>query len=259
MTATVRGEELAHPRYPRASKYDPGWVIENQMGPNALWLLESLTQVLPIEPGMKVLDLGCGRAMTSIFLAKEFQAQVWAHDLWIPAEDNLERIRAAGVADRVEPVRAEAHSLPFDPGCFDAIVSIDAYQYFGTADLYIGYLASFVREGGRIGVVVPALFEEFGEDVPEDLAEFWDWEFCCWHGPDWWRTHWAKTGRVEVERADAVPDGWQDWLRWEETVTPTLSGWLRDSGANAARMLRADQGRRLGFTRLVGMRSSEPG
>ena len=44
--------------------------------------------MLPIEPGTRVLDLGCGRAMTSIFLAREFGAEVWATDLWIAAEDN---------------------------------------------------------------------------------------------------------------------------------------------------------------------------
>ena len=40
---------------------------------------------MPIEPGMKVLDLGCGKAMSSIFLAREFRVSVWATDLWIPA------------------------------------------------------------------------------------------------------------------------------------------------------------------------------
>ena len=36
-----------------ANMYDPEWVFANQMGPNALWLMESLTTVLPIEPGMR--------------------------------------------------------------------------------------------------------------------------------------------------------------------------------------------------------------
>ena len=247
--------QLSHERYPRARSYDPDWVIENQMGPHALWLLEALTQVLPIEAGMKVLDLGCGKAMTSIFLAREFGAEVWATDLWIPAEENLARIREAGVQDQVVPIHAEAHSLPFSPGFFDAVVSIDAYQYFGTADLYLGYITHFLRPGGRLGVVAPALFDEFGENVPEVLAPFWDWEFCCWHGPDWWRTHWAKTGKVQVEVADAIPDGWRDWLRFEEAIAPFQSGWLKDAGENTAAMLRADQGKLLGFTRIVGARA----
>ena len=251
MTSSDLYARLRNPRYPRAQGYDADWVVENQMGPNALWLLEALSQVMPIEPGMKVLDLGCGKAMTSIFLAKEFGAKVWATDLWIAADDNQLRIREAGVEDSVTPIHAEDHALPFEPGFFDAIVSIDAYQYFGTDDLYLGYLSSFLRPGGRLGVVVPALFEEFGADVPEELAPFWHWDFCCWHGPDWWRTHWAKTGKVEVEHADAIPDGWQDWLRWEEAIAPLAQGWMREASQNTAAMLRADQGRRLGFTRIV--------
>src|SRR5262249_52308208 len=85
---------LFHRRYTRSNAYDADWVFENQMGPHALWLLESLTEVLTIEPGMRVLDLGCGRAMTSIFLARELGAEVWATDLWVAADDNDARIRA---------------------------------------------------------------------------------------------------------------------------------------------------------------------
>ena len=41
---------LHHRRYLRSNHYDPQWVLDNQMGPNALWLIEALTQVIEIEP-----------------------------------------------------------------------------------------------------------------------------------------------------------------------------------------------------------------
>ncbi len=247
----ANGNPLAHPRYLRSNEYDPRWVFENQMGPNALWLMESLTEVLQIEPGTRVLDLGCGRAMTSIFLAKEFGAEVWATDLWIMASANQARIRDAGVEDLVVPIHAEAHALPFAAGFFDVIVSVDSYQYFGTADLYIGYISAFLRDGGRIGAVMPAVFEEVGATVPDDLAPFWDWEFCCFHGPEWWRTHWEKTGKVRVDLADAVEDGWKDWLIFTEACLATLDGWRKAAASNEIGMLDVDRGRRLGFTRIV--------
>ena len=123
-------DPLFNPRFPRSNVYDADWVQANQMGPNALWLMEWLTEGLAIEPGMRVLDLGCGTAMTSIFLAREFGACVWATDLWIPASANHERIVAAGVEDLVVPIHADAHALPFADGFFDAIVSVDVYQIF---------------------------------------------------------------------------------------------------------------------------------
>lgn len=248
---------LYHERYLRSNAYDADWVIQNEMGPNALWLLESLLEVLDIEEGAKVLDLGCGRAMTSIVLAKETGARVWATDLWIPAAENQERIVAANVADLVTPIHAEAHALPFASDFFDVIVSIDAYQYFGTADLYLGYLAPFLREGGRLGAVMPAMRTEIASDVPETLRPYWDWEFCCFHGPEWWRTHWAKTGKVAVDHADMIEDGWKDWMRFASITEPHLVGWRRESAATEVAMLGVDQGEHLGFTRIVATKLEE--
>ena len=44
-----------NPAFPRSAAYDPRWVAENMMGPNALWLTESLSQVLEFRPGQRVL------------------------------------------------------------------------------------------------------------------------------------------------------------------------------------------------------------
>ena len=95
-----------NPAFPRSNAYDPQWVAENQMGPNVLWLAEWLAERMDLSPGMRVLDLGCGRAISSIFLAREFDVTVYATDLWIAAADNWARVRAANLADRVVPIHA---------------------------------------------------------------------------------------------------------------------------------------------------------
>ena len=141
---------LEKAEFPLSSKYDPAWVRENEMGPNALWLAEALLQVMDIRPGMRVLDLGCGRAISSIFLARERAVQVWAADLWIDATENLKRIREAGVDDRVFPIHAEAHALPFAEGFFDAVVSFDSYHYFGTDVHYLEFHLLKLRKRYRI-------------------------------------------------------------------------------------------------------------
>ncbi len=246
---------LDHPRYPRSNAYDPNWVISNQMGPNPLWLVEELTRHLAIEPGMSVLDLGCGKAISSVFLATEFGARVWGTDLWVSATSNLRRIEDAGVADLVFPIHAEAHSLPFADGFFDAIVSVDAYHYFGTDDTYLDYITRFLRDQGKIGMVSPSLFTEFDDLMPGHLEPFRGLPF---HSPDWWKNHWAKTGAVRVDHAEAIPDGWMDWLRWLELTRAHLADEdAQRANAQETAVLASDQGENVGFVCIVATRQGK--
>ncbi len=244
--------------FPLSSKYDPEWVLENQMGPNALWLTEWLCREMDLRPGMRVLDMGCGMAMSSIFLAKELGVQVWANDLWISASDNWARVGEAGVGDKVFPVHAEAHALPYAAEFFDAAVSLDSYHYFGTDDLYLKYFVQFLKPGGQIGMVVPGLLQDFTDGVPAYLTEkqrsggiFWDPAECSsFHTVDWWRRHWERTCLVDIEAADPMPDGWRFWLRFEQA----LEAWGKGPFPSDAEAVEADQGRYLGFVRVIGRR-----
>ena len=64
---------LVSPLFPRASTYNPDWVLATVSGgANSLWLTEWLTSAMDLRPGMRVLDLGCGRGASSVFLHREF-------------------------------------------------------------------------------------------------------------------------------------------------------------------------------------------
>ena len=252
-----RSHALFSDDFPLSSKYDPDWILGNQMGPNALWLAEWLCRGMELKPGMRVLDMGCGKALSSVFLAREFGVQVWANDLWIKPTENWARIREAGLQDRVFPIRAEAHSLPYAEGFFDGIVGVDSYHYFGTDDLYLGYFVKLVKAGGQIGIVVPGLTQEFHGPVPEHLVRrqasggvFWGQE--CWsiHTAEWWRHLWERTGLVEIEVAEAMPDGWGLWLQWERAVDAAGGKQFPSD----IQVLEADGGRYLGFVRMVARR-----
>ena len=250
LTKEELADRLRLKDYPRSAAYDPEWVLENLMGPNVLWLAEALCQVINLQPNMRVLDMGCGKAVSSIFLAKEFGVQVWATDLWISASDNWSRITAANMHDRVFPIHAEAHALPYAEGFFDALVSFDAYHYFGTDDLYLDYYAKFVKPGGQIGIIVPGLQREFEAGLPDHLVGYWEGAFWSFHSPEWWRRHWEKTGQVEVTSADTVPEGWRHWLLGMQVCRE--SGYRSDAKERA--MLEGDAGRNIGLTRVVAQR-----
>lgn len=249
-------QRLFKVRFPRSSRYDPAWLMANVMGPHSLWLAEWLAQDLHLRPGMCVLDLGCGRAVSSIFLAREFGVTVWATDLWVIPADNLERIDGAGCSESVYPIHAEAHALPFAPGMFDAIVSFDAYHYFGTDDLYLGYLSRFLKPGGTLGIVSPGTLQELADLPPPHLAPYWEWDFCSFHSAVWWRRHWEKTGLVDVRTADTLDDGWKLWLEWNELCAEWGAQRRKALVRREAEMLVRDTGRTLGFVRVIAQRKN---
>jgi SAM-dependent methyltransferase len=220
-------------------------------GANPLWLAEWLSEALDLRPGMRVLDLGCGRALSSVFLRREYGVQVWAADLWLSAAENLQRVRDAGVDDGVFPVHADARSLPFPAEFFDAITSIDSFFYYGTDDLYLAYLARLLKPNGVLGIAGAGLMHEIDGPVPDHLRAWWTPEPALWclHSAAWWRRHWGRTGFVDVTVADELPDGWRYWLDWHRTVCP-------DNAVEIA-AVEADAGRTLGYVRAVARRRAD--
>jgi cyclopropane fatty-acyl-phospholipid synthase-like methyltransferase len=236
-------------RFPRSSKYDPEWIMASVSGgANAMWMTEWLAEVLDLQPGMRVLDLGCGRAVSSIFLHREFGVQVWATDLWIDPSENLQRIRDAGAGDAVFPIHADARSLPFAAEFFDAVVSIDSFVYYGTDDLYLGYLARFLKPGGALGIAGAGLTQEIDGRMPDHLQAWWEPEpnMACLHSAAWWRRHWERSGILTVERADTLAEGWRFWLQWQRTICP--------DNTTEIESVEADRGRYIGYVRAVGRR-----
>jgi len=245
-------ELLTRDEFPLSTKYDPQWIIDNQMGPNALWLTEWLCRDMEFHSEMRILDLGCGRGLSSVFLAKEYGVQVWATDLWTTATDNFKRIQEAGVSDEVFPIHADARDLPYAEEFFDAIVCVDAYIYFGTDDLYLNYLHKFVKPGGQIGIVVPGFMQEPDGPLPEHLIPFWAQECWTWHTLKWWERHWGRTALVVVELAETMPDGCNVWLQWERARI--AAGDDSESLETDIKVLETDGGKFMGFTRIIARR-----
>ncbi|MGN6753000.1 MAG: SAM-dependent methyltransferase [Intrasporangium sp.] len=234
-------DHLSKAEFPRSAAYDAKWLVDLDMGPHPLWLLEDLAQDLDLRPEMRVLDLGSGLGATSVFLAKEFGVRVVAADLWVDPTEAGQVFREAGVDDRVLPMRVDAHRLPFGRQSFDAIVSIDAWEYFGTGDHYPPYIAAYLRSGGQLGVATPALTSEVRElgEIPEHIDKVVGAETAGWHTVDWLRSQWEFSRAFREVTARTQPDGSANWLLWERAVmelkgrmtSPTQQMLEQDGGA----------------------------
>jgi cyclopropane fatty-acyl-phospholipid synthase-like methyltransferase len=238
---------LIDPRFPRSNAYHPDWIMAGVSGAaNPLWLTEWLTKSLELKPSMRVLDLGCGRGLSSIFLCREYGVEVWAADLWFDPTDRWNRVCDAKLDNQIHPMRLDARSLPFPNEYFDAVISIDSFFYFGTDDLYLAYLTRFLKPEGILAMAGAGLMREIGDQVPPSLAEWWTNDLSCLHSAEWWQKHWQASGLVDVQLADHMPDGWQFWRRWVERIAPENTVELQ--------ALDADAGQTLGYVRAIARR-----
>ncbi|MDH3891698.1 MAG: methyltransferase domain-containing protein [candidate division Zixibacteria bacterium] len=247
--------DLLHKKLcPKSGSFETEWMLANEMGPNAIWLAEILAERMRLKENMRVLDLGCGRGMTSVFLAKTYDVNVCATDLWINVDDIWSVVSDAKMDNKVFPIQAEAHNLPYAAKYFESIISIDSYQYYGTDDLYLGYITRLLRDGGQLGLVMPAMMKEF-DKPPEHLTRkqasggvFWDPKECfCLHTLDWWTNHFSRPGIVDIEVAETIPDGWKLWLEWEQIKNGGgFSGFPSD-----AETISADGGEYIGFVLFI--------
>jgi len=214
--------------YPELKGYSREEIYAGKMGPGGLYLAAQMSRLLKPAPGQRILDLGCGKGTTSIFLAKQFDAAVFAVDLWVKAEKLYENVSKHGLENRVIPLNMDiTEPLPFAPEYFDAIFCMDAVHYFGTSPDFWRHLLPHLKSGGRLSIGSPCFSAEFSEsalanlpEVYDDGTDLWPDEFSKYHSPDWWANIIEGTGLVKILDSNILADG---EIYWEDDILDNLA------------------------------------
>ncbi len=205
-------------KYMKSEKYDSNFIKENIMGPNPMKLLEELLSLHNIPQNATVLDLGCGRGVTSVFMVKEYSLRVFATDLWISATDNKKRFDNLGLtSEQIIPIHAEAHNLPYAEEFFDAVVSVDSYHYFGRDQEYLDkHLLPFVKHGGYLLFAVPGLKMDIHDNLPPEMLLSWTADdIGTLHDTIYWQKMLEMTNGIEIISVcemESFDECWNDWL-----------------------------------------------
>ena len=139
--------------------------------------------------------------------------------------------------DKIIPIHAEAHDLPFANEFFDLAISVDAYHYFGIEENYLtDHLAPLVKKGGQIAVAVPGLKKEFTNGVPAELQPYWfDDMTLTLHSSDWWYNLWKTSDLVtiqEFKELNCFEEAWKDWLMCDNDFARRDIGMMEAEGGN---------------------------
>lgn len=203
----------------KADAYKAYFTKEYLMGPNSLRLLEEMLERYPLEKGIRVLDLGCGKGLTSLFLAKEADVNVFATDLWNSATENNTRFNEWNISDKVIPIHVDANDLPFAENYFDAVVSIDSFHYFATQPFFFEQkILPLLKPNGAAIIAMPGLKEEIHGKEPQVILEWSDGEeneYHLYHSREWWLKHIGQSDDFKVLMSfdlESFDEAWQDWF-----------------------------------------------
>ncbi|NMO21516.1 methyltransferase domain-containing protein [Pyxidicoccus fallax] len=128
-------------------------------------------KVAQLEPGSRVLVLGCGPdGAAALLLAKELGCSVVAADTDEAVLAPLrERVKAQGLADRLEVRRVALDSLGLPEGGFNGIL-IQGHVLYPLRPTLAGMRALLAKRG-RLGLTFPA---KVGRFAPKAALDFWE-------------------------------------------------------------------------------------
>jgi demethylmenaquinone methyltransferase/2-methoxy-6-polyprenyl-1,4-benzoquinol methylase len=171
---------------PLGQTYDR-WSRLLSLGQDPRWR-RFLVSRIEVEPDATVLDVATGTAAVAIELVRRTGCRVVGLDQspeMLAA--GLERVGAAGLAERIRIVEGSAEDLPFPDGSFDALTFTYLLRYVEDPAATLAELARVVRPGGTIAAL------EFG--LPKGV----------------WRPLWEAYVRVGLPVAGRlISPGWHE-------------------------------------------------
>lgn len=210
--------------YAKSRKYHTPELLAKIMGPNPFKLQEEMLLNHKIPTGSLVCDLGSGQGLTSVMLVKDYSFKVYAVDLWSEPQENRRFFYEMGLTpEQITPVKADATALPFEKEFFDAVVSIDSYNYWGRDPEYLdAKLLPFVKRGGYIYACVPGLKKDCHDNLPKELLLSWTPEQLAYLRDIIYWTEIVNSSRdaevVSIYEMESNEDVWADWLNQENDI-----------------------------------------
>ncbi len=220
-------------RYPELEGYSRDECYQDFFGGGGLYLAVQMLRTLRLKPDDIVLDLGCGKGATSIFLAKHYGVRVVALDLWTSAEFLNEKFKAQGYADRISAIQMDAtQPLPFPEDYFDAVFCMNSFNFYGGSLVFLNHLLTHLKPKGQLCIGSETLSEEFSEEQlinppsvyafrlphPNEQVDVFADDFKKQHTSNWWRDLFQSSGLLTVECCHELEDAeviYEELVRFE--------------------------------------------
>jgi cyclopropane fatty-acyl-phospholipid synthase-like methyltransferase len=219
--------------YPELQGYTRDEIYKDCFGGGALYLAAWMVRTMRLKPGDVVLDLGCGKGETSIFLVRHFGVKVIAVDLWTSATTLNDKFTARGYRDQIVPLNLDiTERLPFAAEYFDAIFCMNSFSFYGGSVEFLQHLLKHLKQGGQLCIGSEVLSDEFTPEqlehppyvyrfrlpAPNEDVDVFEDDFKKQHTPQWWQDLFASSGLLQVLDCHELEDAdvlYEDYALYE--------------------------------------------
>lgn len=220
-------------KYPELQGYPRDAIYKDFFGGGGLYQVAKMTRTMDLKQGQTVLDLGCGKGESCIYLTEHHGVQVKALDLWTPANYLEQKFESRGVSNLVSAAQLDATGeLPYRLEEFDAIFSINSFSFYGANPGFLARILRYLKPNGQLCIGGEALSAEFTEEQisnppyvysfklppPNENADVFNDDFRKQHTAGWWRDFFQASGLLEVEVCQELEDAaaiYNELVRYE--------------------------------------------
>jgi tocopherol O-methyltransferase len=114
-------------------------------------LIEHLAQLAEIQPGRRILDVGCGTGASSIFLAKHYQVEATGITI-SPVQVSLANQAAAREDVNATFLLMDAEAMKFEK-LFDVVWSVESISHYQDIEKFFASAAKLLKPNGTVAVI----------------------------------------------------------------------------------------------------------
>jgi tocopherol O-methyltransferase len=127
------------------------WITGEETKERAqIQLMEHLAHLAGLEPGFRILDVGCGFGGSSIYLAKKYGADATGITI-SPIQVEMARKAAAGDGVKVKFIEMDAQEMKFDQP-FDVVWSMESISHYQQKEKFFAAAVQCLKSRGTVAI-----------------------------------------------------------------------------------------------------------
>ncbi|MGH9714345.1 MAG: class I SAM-dependent methyltransferase [Candidatus Acidiferrales bacterium] len=128
------------------------WIRGNETRETAqIQLIERLVEAAGISSGSRILDVGCGMGASSIYLAKQYEAEATGITI-SPIQMEMANRAAAGEHLSAKFILMDAEAMEFGE-LFDVVWSVESISHYQDKRRFFASAAALLKPGGTLAII----------------------------------------------------------------------------------------------------------